>query len=75
MHGSDPGSMRTRAEKVPNGYRLTGAKMWITNSPIADIAIVWAKLDGKIRGFVVERGTEGASPPRRSRASCRCGPR
>jgi glutaryl-CoA dehydrogenase len=63
-HGSDPGSMVTRAEKVPNGYRLTGAKMWISNSPIADIAIVWAKLDGKIRGFVVERGTEGFSTPK-----------
>jgi glutaryl-CoA dehydrogenase len=63
-HGSDPGSMVTRAEKVPNGYRLTGAKMWISNSPIADIAIVWAKLDGKIRGFVVERGTQGFSTPK-----------
>ena len=63
-HGSDPGSMVTRAEKVPNGYRLTGAKMWISNSPIADIAIVWAKLDGKIRGFVVERGTEGFITPK-----------
>ena len=62
-HGSDPGSMVTRAEKVPNGYRLTGAKMWISNSPIADIAVVWAKLDGKIRGFIVERGTEGFSTP------------
>jgi glutaryl-CoA dehydrogenase len=56
--------MVTRAEKVPNGYRLTGAKMWISNSPIADIAIVWAKLDGKIRGFVVERGTQGFSTPK-----------
>ncbi len=63
-HGSDPGSMGTRAEKVPNGYRLTGAKMWISNSPIADIAVVWAKLDGKIRGFIVERGTEGFSTPK-----------
>ena len=63
-HGSDPGSMVTRAEKVPNGYRLTGTKMWISNSPIADIAVVWAKLDGKIRGFVVERGTEGFSTPK-----------
>ena len=63
-HGSDPGSMVTRAEKVPNGYRLTGAKMWISNSPIADIAIVWAKLDGKIRGFVVERGTQGFTTPK-----------
>jgi len=63
-HGSDPGSMVTRAEKVPNGYRLTGSKMWISNSPIADIAVVWAKLDGKIRGFIVERGTEGFSTPK-----------
>src|SRR6266850_5956021 len=55
-HGSDPGSMVTRAEKVAGGYKLNGAKMWITNATIADIAIVWAKLDGVIRGFVVERG-------------------
>ncbi len=63
-HGSDPGSMATRAEKVPGGYKLTGAKMWISNSPIADIAIVWAKLDGKIRGFIVERGTKGFETPK-----------
>ncbi|MBZ0138282.1 MAG: acyl-CoA dehydrogenase [Pseudorhodoplanes sp.] len=63
-HGSDPGSMVTRAEKVPGGYKLTGAKMWISNSPIADIAIVWAKLDGKIRGFIVERGTKGFETPK-----------
>ena len=63
-HGSDPGSMRTRAEKVDGGFRLSGGKMWITNSPIADLAIVWAKLDGVIRGFVVERGTNGFSTPR-----------
>jgi glutaryl-CoA dehydrogenase len=63
-HGSDPGSMVTRAEKVPNGYRLTGTKMWISNSPIADIAVVWAKLEGKIRGFIVERDTEGFSTPK-----------
>src|SRR3984957_14134298 len=50
-HGSDPGSMITRAEKVAGGFALTGTKMWITNSPVADIAVVWAKLDGKIRGF------------------------
>ncbi|MCB1508028.1 MAG: acyl-CoA dehydrogenase family protein, partial [Hyphomicrobiaceae bacterium] len=62
--GSDPGSMTTRAEKVEGGYRLTGAKMWITNAPIADLAVVWAKLDGKIRGFVVERGTDGFSTPK-----------
>ncbi len=63
-HGSDPGSMVTRAEKVPGGYSLTGAKMWITNAPVADIAVVWAKLDGKIRGFLVERGTKGLSTPK-----------
>ena len=63
-HGSDPGSMVTRAEKVPGGFRLTGAKTWITNAPIADVAVVWAKLDGKIRGFIVERGTKGFSTPK-----------
>jgi glutaryl-CoA dehydrogenase len=62
--GSDPGSMSTRAEKVPGGYSLTGAKMWISNAPIADIAIVWAKLDGVIRGFIVERGTKGFETPK-----------
>ncbi|WP_250658067.1 acyl-CoA dehydrogenase [Alkalimarinus coralli] len=62
--GSDPGSMRTRAEKVNGGYRLTGAKMWITNSPIADVFVVWAKLDGIIRGFILERGMEGLSAPK-----------
>ena len=54
--GSDPGAMRTKAEKVQGGFVLNGAKMWITNSPIADLAVVWAKLDGEIRGFIVERG-------------------
>ncbi|MFZ3311956.1 MAG: acyl-CoA dehydrogenase [Xanthobacteraceae bacterium] len=63
-HGSDPGSMVTRAEKVAGGYRLSGAKTWITNAPVADVAIVWAKLDGKIRGFLVERGTKGFSTPK-----------
>jgi glutaryl-CoA dehydrogenase len=63
-HGSDPSSMRTRAERVQGGFRLTGAKMWITNSPIADIAIVWAKLDDVIRGFIVERGTKGFETPK-----------
>jgi glutaryl-CoA dehydrogenase len=63
-HGSDPGGMITRAEKVADGYRLNGAKMWITNSPIADLAVVWAKLEGVIRGFVVERGTKGFSTPK-----------
>ncbi len=61
--GSDPGAMRCRAEKIDGGYRLTGSKMWITNSPIADIAVVWAKLDDVIRGFVVERGMKGFSTP------------
>ena len=60
-HGSDPGSMATRAEKSAGGYTLTGAKMWITNAPLADIAVVWAKLDGEIRGFIVERGMKGFS--------------
>lgn len=66
-HGSDPGGMITRAEKVDGGYRLTGAKMWITNSPIADIAVVWAKSaahDNQIKGFIVERGTKGFSTPK-----------
>ena len=63
-HGSDPGSMVTRAQKAPGGYRLTGSKMWITNSPIADLAVVWAKLDGVIRGFLVERDTKGLSTPK-----------
>jgi glutaryl-CoA dehydrogenase len=62
--GSDPGGMRTRADKVSGGYVLNGAKMWITNSPIADLAVVWAKLDGAIRGFVVERDAKGFSTPK-----------
>jgi glutaryl-CoA dehydrogenase len=62
-HGSDPGSMTTRAEKVAGGFRLNGAKMWISNSPLADLLLVWAKLDGKIRGFLVERGAKGLSTP------------
>jgi glutaryl-CoA dehydrogenase len=62
--GSDPGGMKTRAQKVQGGYVLNGSKMWITNSPIADIAIVWAKDEaGDIRGFVVERGMKGFSTP------------
>jgi len=63
-YGSDPGSMVTRAEKTAGGYKLTGAKTWITNAPVADIAVVWAKLDGKIRGFLVERDTKGLSTPK-----------
>ncbi len=62
--GSDPASMITRAEPVDGGYRLTGAKMWITNSPIADVMVVWAKLDGVIRGFILERGMEGLTTPK-----------
>ena len=62
-HGSDPGSMVTRAEKVAGGYKLNGAKTWISNSPVAHIAVVWAKLDGVIRGFIVERGSKGFSTP------------
>ena len=63
--GSDPGSMKTRAKSVEGGYSLTGAKMWITNSPIADIAVVWAKDDdGVIRGFILERGMDGLSFPK-----------
>lgn len=65
--GSDPGGMLTRAKKTDGGYLLTGQKMWITNSPIADIAVVWAKSeahDGQIKGFIVERGTEGFSTPK-----------
>ena len=57
--GSNPGGMLTRAEKVKGGYKINGNKMWITNGCISDIAIVWAKLDGKVRGFIVEKGTEG----------------
>src|ERR1700723_3582019 len=62
--GSDPGSMVTRAENVSGGFSLTGAKTWITNAPVADVAVVWAKLDGRIRGFLVERGTKGFSTPK-----------
>ena len=72
-HGSDPGSMVTRAEKVSSGYRLNGAKTWISNAPVADIAVVWAKLDGKIRGFIVERGAKGFSTPKiEGKLSLRC---
>ena len=63
-HGSDPGSMSTRAKKVDGGYVLNGAKTWITNSPIADVAVVWATLDGKINGFVVERSFDGFTTPK-----------
>ena len=65
--GSDPGSMKTRAERIEGGYRLTGSKMWISNAPIADVFVVWAKSEahgGRIRGFVLERGMEGLSAPK-----------
>jgi glutaryl-CoA dehydrogenase len=63
-HGSDPASMITRAKKVPGGYSLTGAKMWISNSPFADVFVVWAKDDGGIiRGFILEKGWKGLSAP------------
>ncbi len=62
-HGSDPGRMETKAAADGDGYVLNGAKMWITNGTIADLAIVWAKLDGKIRGFIVEKGDDGFSAP------------
>jgi glutaryl-CoA dehydrogenase len=63
-HGSDPGGMTTRARAVPGGYELSGSKMWITNSPIADVFVVWAKDDaGEIRGFVLEKGAPGLSAP------------
>lgn len=64
-HGSDPGSMITRAKSVSGGYEISGSKMWITNSPIADVFVVWAKTDdGEIRGFVLERGMPGLSAPK-----------
>jgi glutaryl-CoA dehydrogenase len=65
--GSDPGGMKTRAEKVQGGYLLNGAKMWISNAPIADVFVVWAKSEehgGKIRGFVLDKGTKGLSAPK-----------
>jgi glutaryl-CoA dehydrogenase len=63
-HGSDPGSMQTRAKKVAGGYSLTGSKTWISNSPIADVFVVWAKEDEQIRGFVLEKGMKGLSAPK-----------
>lgn len=65
--GSDPGGMKTRAEKTASGYRLSGTKMWISNSPIADVFVVWAKSaahENKVRGFVLEKGTPGLSAPK-----------
>ena len=73
--GSDPAGMKTRAEKIDGGYRLTGSKMWISNAPIADVFVVWAKSeahDGKIRGFVLEKGMKGLSAPKiQNKASLR----
>ena len=68
-HGSDPGSMETRARVVDGGFRLSGAKMWISNSPIADVFVVWAKCvggdhDGRIKGFILEKGMQGLSAPK-----------
>ena len=66
-HGSDPGSMITRAKKVDGGYSVSGAKNWITNSPIADVMVVWAKSDehdGKIKGFILEKGMKGLAAPK-----------
>ena len=65
--GSDPGGMKTRAEKIDDGYRLTGSKMWISNAPIADVFVVWAKSEehgGRIRGFILEKGMKGLSAPK-----------
>jgi glutaryl-CoA dehydrogenase len=67
--GSDPGGMKTRAEKTANGYRISGSKMWISNAPIADVFVIWAKLKGEngkdeIRGFVLEKGMKGLSAPK-----------
>jgi len=63
-HGSDPGGMKSRAEKAQGGYLLTGNKMWISNSPVADVFVVWAKLDGVIRGFILDKGMDGLSAPK-----------
>ena len=75
--GSDPGGMKTRAEKVADGYRLVGSKMWISNSPIADVFVVWAKSaahEGAIRGFILEKGMKGLSAPKIG-GKLRCAPR
>ncbi len=76
--GSDPGGMKTRAEKTANGYKLTGTKMWISNAPIADVFVVWAKSEahgGKIRGFVLEKGMKGLSAPKIAGKLSLCAPR
>jgi glutaryl-CoA dehydrogenase len=73
--GSDPGGMQSRAVKVADGFVLNGAKTWITHAPIADVFVVWAKLDGKIRGFILERGDKGLSTPKiEGKFSLRAGP-
>jgi glutaryl-CoA dehydrogenase len=63
-HGSDPGGMKARADAAEGGYVLTGNKMWITNSPVADVFVIWGKLDGDIRGFILEKGMEGLTAPK-----------
>ncbi|AKO53575.1 acyl-CoA dehydrogenase [Marinobacter psychrophilus] len=63
-HGSDPSGMETRAKKVDGGYLVSGSKTWITNSPIADVFVIWAKLDGRVTGFVLERGAKGLHTPK-----------
>ncbi|EAR22225.1 acyl-CoA dehydrogenase [Nitrococcus mobilis] len=63
-HGSDPGGMTSHAQKVRGGYRVSGAKSWITHSPIADVLVIWAKLDGEIRGFILERDMTGLETPK-----------
>ncbi|MCY4148031.1 MAG: acyl-CoA dehydrogenase [Gammaproteobacteria bacterium] len=63
-HGSDPGSMQSRAERTADGYLLNGSKAWISNAPVADMAVVWAKLEGVIRGFILERGMDGFETPK-----------
>ena len=59
--GSDPNGMKTKAEKIDGGYRISGSKMWISNAPVADVVIIWARLDGVIRGFILEKGAKGLS--------------
>ena len=63
-HGSDPGSMKTRAERTADGYTLSGSKTWISNSPVADIFVIWAKLDGVVRGFILDKNLKGLSAPK-----------
>ncbi len=63
-HGSDPGGMKTRAERTADGYTLSGSKTWISNSPVADIFVIWAKLDGVVRGFILDKNLKGLSAPK-----------